>query len=67
VDPQEELVRLKVLELRRQMDSQAEAIIELSRAGFAPSRIAGLLGTTPNTVNVALQRAKVKTSKKRKG
>lgn len=49
------------------MDTQAEVIIELSRAGFAPSRIADLLGTTSNTVNVALVRAKAKTSTGRKG
>jgi DNA-directed RNA polymerase specialized sigma24 family protein len=30
----------------------------MSRAGFGPSRIAELLDTTANTVNVTLQRAK---------
>jgi DNA-binding CsgD family transcriptional regulator len=30
----------------------------LSRVGFGPKRIADLLGTTPNTVNVTLQKAK---------
>jgi predicted transcriptional regulator len=58
MDPQEELVRLQVIDLRRRLGSQTEAIVELNKAGFGPSRIAELLGTTPNTVNVTLQKAK---------
>jgi DNA-directed RNA polymerase specialized sigma24 family protein len=58
VDTQEEIVRLLVAQLRLQLGNQSAAIIELSRAGFGASRIADLLGTTPGTVNVALQRAK---------
>jgi hypothetical protein len=58
MDHQEELVRLKVIELRRQFESQTEMILELSRAGFGPSRIAELLGTTANTVNVTLVKAR---------
>lgn len=58
MDPQEELVRLQVLELRRRLGTQAEAIVELRQAGFAPSRIADLLGTNANVVNVTLQKAK---------
>jgi DNA-directed RNA polymerase specialized sigma24 family protein len=58
MDPQEELVRLQVIDLRRRLGSQAEVIVEMSRAGFGPSRIAELLDTTSNTVNVTLQRAK---------
>jgi DNA-directed RNA polymerase specialized sigma24 family protein len=54
----EEIVRLLVLQLRMRLGNQASAIVELSRAGFGPSRIAELLGTSPGTVNVALQRAK---------
>jgi hypothetical protein len=56
VDPTEEVVRLLAIQLRRECDSQAEAIEEMSRAGFGPSRIAELLGTTPNTVNVAISK-----------
>lgn len=66
MDQQEELVRLSVIELRDRLGSQTEAIIELSRAGFGPSRIAELLGTTANTVNVTLQKVK-KRNRKRKG
>ena len=54
MDPQEEIVRLLAIQLRRDSKSQTEAIVELGRAGFAPTRIADLLGTTSNTVNVAL-------------
>lgn len=58
--PEEELVRLAVLLLRRMVGTQADTIVELSRAGFTPTRIAMLLGTTPNTVNQALVRSKKK-------
>jgi len=34
--------------------SQREQIILLSKAGFQPKEIAGMLGTTPNTVRVEL-------------
>jgi DNA-directed RNA polymerase specialized sigma24 family protein len=58
LDPIEELVRLTALQIRLQLGNQTEAIIELDRAGLGAARIAELLGTTPNTVNVALNRAK---------
>lgn len=60
MDPLDEIVRLLAIQLRKNADSQAEAIEEMSRAGFGPSRIAQLLGTTPNTVNVAISNAKKK-------
>jgi hypothetical protein len=58
LDHDEELARLIALQLRLQLGSQAACITELSRIGFGPKRIADLLGTTPNTVNVTLQKAK---------
>jgi hypothetical protein len=58
MDPIEELVRLMAIDLRLRLGSQGEVIQELSRAGFGPSRIAELIGTTPNTVNVTIQKAK---------
>lgn len=58
LEPQEEIVRLLAIQLRRSSGNQAEVILELSRAGFGPTRIADLLGTTANTVNVTLQKAK---------
>ena len=67
MDPQEELVRLKVLELRNRAETQTEAILELSKAGFDAGRIADLLGTTKNTVNVTIQRARKKTNPRGQG
>ena len=58
MEPIEELVRLQVLDLRRRLGTQTEAVIELRQAGFAPTRIAELLGTNANVVNVTLQKAK---------
>jgi DNA-binding NarL/FixJ family response regulator len=55
---EDEIVRLLAIQLRMQLGSQARTIAELSRAGFGPTRIAQLLGTTANTVNVTLQKAK---------
>jgi len=60
----DELVRLHALDVRRGSASQVDAILELSKAGLGPSRIADLLGTTPGTVNVALAKAKKRTSKR---
>jgi DNA-directed RNA polymerase specialized sigma24 family protein len=54
----DELVRLKVLEVRRGLDSQNAAILELDRAGFGANRIAELIGTSPATVRNAIARAK---------
>lgn len=47
------LVNLLAL-LLVQERKQPEQIALLSRAGFRPLEIAGLLGTTPNTVSVQL-------------
>ncbi len=60
MDALEELVRLMALDLRLRLGSQGEVIQELNKAGFGPSRIAELIGTTPNTVNVTIQKAKKK-------
>jgi DNA-binding NarL/FixJ family response regulator len=66
LDPIEELVRLMAIDLRMRAQSQSEAILELNRAGFGPTRIAELLGTTANTVNVTIQKAKKRTSASRR-
>lgn len=63
MDAQEEMVRLLALQIRVQFESQAEAIREFSKAGFGPSRIAELLGTTPGTVGTTLAKKKKKTTK----
>jgi hypothetical protein len=62
----DELVRLQALEVRRRSASQVDAILELSKAGLGPTRIAELLGTTPGTVNVALAKAKKRNTKRTK-
>ena len=63
MDTQEEMVRLLAIQLRLQIGSQGEAIQELSKAKFGPSRIAELLGTSANTVNVTLAKQKRALSK----
>jgi DNA-binding NarL/FixJ family response regulator len=47
------LIKLSTLSLIENK-SQKEQIVLLSKVGFAPKEIAGLIGTTPNTVRVAL-------------
>jgi DNA-directed RNA polymerase specialized sigma24 family protein len=51
----EDAVRLLALQVRYQFPSQAEATVALRKLGFAPTRIAELLGTTPGTVQKDLQ------------
>lgn len=64
VDTQEEIVRLLATQIRLHFKNQADAIRELSKSGFGPTRIAELLGTTPGTVNVTLAKAKKRTGKR---
>jgi DNA-directed RNA polymerase specialized sigma24 family protein len=59
-DTGEELVALAVLLLRRLGSSQSEVVLEMRSVGFTTTRIATLLGTTPNTVNQVIQKAKRK-------
>jgi hypothetical protein len=47
----DELVRLAALILRYQGAPQGALVHDLSGLGFAPTRIAELLGTTSNTVS----------------
>jgi len=54
----DDIVRLLAVLVRRGVETQREVIIEMSRAGLRPARIADLLGTTANTVNVTVQRAR---------
>ena len=61
--PEEELVRMAALLLRRSIGTQTETALELSRAGFQPARIAELLGTTANTVSQAITQSKKKEKK----
>ena len=43
--------------------TQSECILLLKRVGFGQTEIAELVGTTPNTVNSTIQKAKKKKSK----
>ena len=52
------LIRLQAHSLVLNMSSQKEKILFLARAGLPPKDIADILGTTPNTVNVALSNAR---------
>lgn len=54
----DEVCRLLSILIRRDAASQTAAILEMSRAGIKTARIAELLGTTPNTVNVTVHKAK---------
>ena len=54
----DDIARLLAVLVRLQLPTQADAIRELARAGIGPTRIASLLGTTSNTVNVTLAQAK---------
>lgn len=54
-----EIVRLLTVLVKRD-HAQTELIAELAAVGFKPTRIADLLKTSPNTVNVTLSRLKNK-------
>ena len=62
----DQMVRLQALQIKLAMPSQAETIVEMNKIGIGPLRIAEIMGTTPGTVNVAIQRAKPKTKKTKK-
>jgi len=47
----DELVRVLALTLRYSDVPQGVLVHDMVRAGWGPTRIADLLGTTPNTVN----------------
>jgi hypothetical protein len=64
MDPQEEIVRLLATQIRLSFKSQSDAIRELSKSGFGPTRIAELLGTTAGTVTVTLAKSKKRSTKK---
>lgn len=56
----DELSRLAALQVRLAIGNQTQTILELDRLGFSTRRIAELLGTTNNTANVTIQKAKKK-------
>ena len=60
----DEMVRLLAI-IAKRGTRQAELIVELGEQGLSPTRIAQLLGTSPNAVSVTLH--KMRKAKKRKG
>jgi DNA-binding CsgD family transcriptional regulator len=54
----DEAIRLLAILVRQGVETQTEAIVDMNRAGLSTSRIAELLGTTSNTVNVTITRSK---------
>lgn len=59
----DDIARLIAMLLRREQTLQ-DSISEFAEGGFTQARIASLLGTTPNYVNVALARAKKKAGRR---
>lgn len=59
----ETLIRIQALLSVQNMDKQKDRILFLNSAGIRPKDIASILGTTPNTVNVAIARDKKAGSK----
>lgn len=60
VDRLGEIAALLTIIVKRDAGTQAETILELSKAGIAPTRVAALLGTTTSTVTGSLSKAKTK-------
>ena len=56
------IIKILALTLPKEL-TQADKIVLLSDAGFPPKEIAGILGTTPNTVSVTLSKMKRETQK----
>lgn len=52
------LVNLLALSVSAQASGMSEKASMLSRAGMAPKQIAALLGSTPNSVSVAISKQK---------
>jgi DNA-binding CsgD family transcriptional regulator len=61
------LIRIQALQSVRGMETQKDKIVFLYGAGIRPKDIASILGTTSNTVNVAMANHKKAQSKKTKG
>ena len=62
-DPIEDLLRLQVMQLKREASTQAALILEMNAAGFSSARIADLLGTSSNAVTGVISKAKARAAK----
>jgi DNA-directed RNA polymerase specialized sigma24 family protein len=61
----DEMVRLLAV-IAKRSTRQVDLITELGAQGFAPKRIAELLGTTPNAVSVTLHKMRSSNKQKKK-
>jgi len=61
------IMRLLAITTLEGKTSQKDKILELSSLGFAPTSIAKLLGTTVNTVNVTLSKARKEGKRNQRG
>jgi DNA-directed RNA polymerase specialized sigma24 family protein len=61
-DKMDKIIRLLALSVVKDMKTQKDKILYLTSFGFGPSDIATLIGTTSNTVNVALSKTRKKTA-----
>jgi len=60
------LIRLSALDVIKDLKAQKDQIMLLSDVGFQPKEIAGILGTSSNTVRVALHSIRKKETKEKK-
>ncbi|MGP1282128.1 MAG: hypothetical protein ACTS1X_04055 [Parasphingopyxis sp.] len=58
VDRLDVLIRLQGQALTSHIDGQKERILFLHKAGLGPKLIAEIIGTSPNSVSVALSKAR---------
>lgn len=58
------MVRLLTILVKRDASNQNQIIKEMNEVGFSPKKIAELLNTSSNTVNVAIHLAKKKKNDK---
>ena len=58
LNEQKKTNKLLAILVLRGIDSKTEQILLLSDAGFKPSEIADIVGTTPNTVSVTITKSK---------
>lgn len=58
VDKLDLISRLIAIDVLQDVKTQKDKILLLSTSGFQPTEIASILGTSSNTVNVALSKAR---------
>lgn len=63
LNEQKKTNKLLALLVLRELNSRTEQILVLSEAGFRPSEIASLVGTTANSVSVAIAKSKKRSKK----